>query len=206
VDVTAIGRRLPRHRDGLRCHETRVLDGRDLRWVGPIPTTSAARTALDLAGTDGPRTAERVLAQALRSRLTTEAEVRSLITRARGHHGVGIVARLIDTGPAFDRSEAERLLLELIRRSGLPEPRTNVRVGGYEVDALWDDLDVVVEFDSLTFHGDVLAFRRDRRKSRRLQAAGYDVVPVVWSDLQDAPELVVADISAVLAVARVRNR
>lgn len=206
ADVTAIGRRLPRHRHGVRCHETRRLDGRDLRWVGPVPTTSAARTVVDIAGTEGARPAERLLAHALRSRLTTEEEVRSLLTRSHGHHGAGIVARLVDTGPAFDRSLAERLLLELVRRSGLPEPLMNVRAGGFEVDALWVDLDVVVEFDSLTFHGDVLAFRRDRRKSRRLQAAGYDVVPVVWSDLQDAPEVVVADISAVLALARLRNR
>lgn len=206
VDVTQVRRSSPRDRAGIRCHETRDLDGRDLRWVGPIPTTSAARTVLDVAGTDSDRTAERMLAQALRSKLTTAAEVRSLVTRAHGHHGGGILARLIDTGPAFDRSTAERLLLELIRRSGLPEPRTNARVGGYEVDAWWPDLDVVVEFDSLTFHGDVLAFSRDRRKSRRLQAAGYDVVPVVWTDLTEAPEVVVADLSAVLAVARLRNR
>ena len=206
VHVTAIGTRHLRRRAGIRYHETRSLDGLDLRWVGPVPTTSAARTVLDVAAVDGPRMAERMLAQALRSEVTSATEVRSLVTRARGHHGCGIVARLIATGPAFDRSVAERLLLELVRRAGLPEPRMNARVGGYEVDAWWTDLDVVVEFDSLTFHGDVLAFRRDRGKSRRLQAAGHDVVPVVWTDLQDAPDVVVADLSAVLAVARLRNR
>lgn len=204
--MTAVRAHRARHRAGLRTHATRVLDSRELRWIGPVPATSAARTAFDVAATDGHRSAERLLAEALRSRQTTAAEVRSVVTRSRGHHGAGIVGALIDAGPAFDRSVAERLLLELLRRAGLPEPRTNVRVSGFEVDAFWEDLSVVVEFDSFTYHGDVLAFRRDRRKCARLQAAGYDVVPVVWEDLRAAPEIVVAEIASVLALARVRGR
>lgn len=205
VDVTRTDGAHARSPGGLRCHETRLFEPRDLRWRGPVPVTSGARTALDLAATAGSRTAERVLAEALRARRTSETEVRSLVSRARGHHGVGVLARLIDAGPAFDRSVAERLLLELLRRAGLPEPKTNARLAGWEVDALWPALSVVVEFDSWTFHGDVLAFRKDRRKSADLQARGYAVVPVTWSDLHDAPEVVVANVSAVLATARARR-
>ncbi|MDO9408421.1 hypothetical protein [Patulibacter sp.] len=171
-----------------------------------MPVTSAARTVLDVAGADGRRAAERMLAEVLRSRLTTEHDVRSLVSRSRGHHGVGVVTALIDAGPAFDRSLAERLLLELLRRAGLPEPRTNARAAGFEVDALWADVGLVAEFDSFTFHGDVLAFRTDRRKLARLQAAGFGVVPVLWVDLQDAPEIVVANVASALAVARERTR
>lgn len=205
VDVTVADGRRARARPGVRCHETRLLGSRELRWCGPVPVTSAARTALDLAATDGVRTAERVLAEALRGRLATESEVRSLITRARGHQGVGVLAQVVDTGPAFDRSIAERLLLELLRRANLPEPEMNARVARWEVDALWPDLAVAVEFDSWTFHGDVIAFRKDRRKSAELQARGWAVVPVTWSDLNDAQEVVVATVSAVLATARSRR-
>jgi len=206
VDVLLTTGGSVRSRPGVRCHATRRWDGRDLRWVGPVPVTSAARTVLDAAGLEGVRVAERMLAEALRARRTTETEVRSLVSRSAGHHGAGIVASLIDAGPAFDRSVAERLLLELVRRAGLPGPWTNARAGGFEVDALWEDVGVVVEFDSFTFHGDVIAFRTDRRKVARLKAAGCDVVPVIWTDLRTAPELVAATIAAVLAVARERRR
>lgn len=205
VDVTITGGRSPRHRDGLRRHVTGALDPRDLRWVGPIPTTSPARTALDVAAWAGERAGERVLAGALQQRISSLSEVRSLLSRSYGHHGVGALSRIVDLGPRFDHSVAERLLLELVRRARLLEPRTNVRVVGFEVDALWSGLRVVAEFDSVEFHGDLLAFRRDRRKSAALQAAGYDVVPVVWTDLVDAPESVAATIASVLAVARVRT-
>ncbi len=116
------------------------------------------------------------------------------------------MARVIGAGSVFARSEAERLLLELLRRAGLPQPRMNTRVGGFEVDGLWDAERTVVEFDSFTFHGDRIAVRRDRRKSARLQAQGYDVVPVIWEDLTEHPEVVVGVIASVLAVARERPR
>lgn len=206
VEVTTVAGRRGRSRSGIRVHAIGTWDARDLRWVGPVPVTSAARTVLDLAVRSGRDPAERMLAEALRGRLTDEREIRSLVTRSSGHHGVGVVASLIEAGPAFDRSVAERLFLELVRRSGLPEPQTNVWAGGFEVDALWEDLDVVAEFDSSTFHGDRVAFRKDRRKSARLQAAGYDVVPVIWADLLDSPELVAATVASVLAVARIRRR
>lgn len=206
VDVTVVDGRHRRDRVGIRCHETRSWTSRDLWWVGPVPVTSASRTVLDVAGTDGHRAAERMLAQALRSRLATEQQVRSLVARSSGHHGVGVVASLIDAGPAFDRSVAERLLLELVRRAGLPEPRTNARAAGFEVDVLWSEVGLVAEFDSFTFHGDVIAFRADRRKLARLQAAGFGVVPVLWADLQDAPEVVVAHVASALAVAGERVR
>jgi very-short-patch-repair endonuclease len=161
---------------------------------------------LDVAAEEGPRTGERMLAEALRRRRATEAEVRSVVSRSFGHRGIGVVGRLIDHGAAFDRSVAERLLLELVRRAGLPEPRTNAKVGRFEVDVLWPAFDVVVEFDSFTFHGDVVAFRRDRRKTAALEAAGYVVVPVIWDDLVHRPEVVVAAMSSVLAIAGTRRR
>jgi very-short-patch-repair endonuclease len=159
---------------------------------------------LDIADGGDARLVERVLASVLRGRHATEAEVRALLARSRGRAGLGMIASLVDVGPAFDRSVADRLLLELLVRADLPRPRMNARAGGFEVDGLWESERVVVEFDSFTFHGDRIAFRRDRRKSARLQSLGFDVVPVVWEDLVGAPELVVAVVASVLAVARER--
>jgi very-short-patch-repair endonuclease len=204
IDVSVVGARTVRGRAGVARHRSRSDDKRDLRWIRGLPVTSAARTVLDVAGVEGARTAERMLASALRLRRTTEGEVKGLIARSGGHPGVGVIAALLRSGPAFDRSIAERLLLEPLRRAGLPEPVMNARAGGFEVDGLWARQRCVVEFDSFTFHGDRISFRRDRRKSARLQAAGYVVVPVVWEDLHDAPEVVVANVAAVLAIAGTR--
>lgn len=55
-------------------------------------------------------------------------------------------------------------------------------------------------------HGDRAGFRADRRKIANLRALGCDVVPVVREDLTGSPEVVIAIVSAVLAVARERLR
>ncbi|WP_320671428.1 type IV toxin-antitoxin system AbiEi family antitoxin domain-containing protein [Patulibacter defluvii] len=200
VDVTVIGRN-PGVRPGVRRHRVGSLDPRDLRWIGPIPVTSAARTVLDLAASTTAAFSERALAEAIRAGLTSEGEARSLMARSPGHPGLRTLGCVLCVGPAFDRSVAERLLVELLRRSGLPRAATNATVAGFEVDVVWRDQRVVAEFDGYAFHGDRFAFRRDRRKLARLQAAGYRVVPIVWEDLHDHPETVVAVLATVLAVA-----
>ena len=68
--------------------------------------------------------------------------------------------------PAFTSSEAERRLLELIRAARLPDPRTNVKVGGHEVDLLWPAQRLIVEVDGFAFHSTRAAFERDRRPRR----------------------------------------
>ncbi len=96
------------------------------------------------------------------------------------------------------------------RRSGAPEPRprrdvhpqrgrgpaagarsqrgpagaaVNVRLRGYEVDALWPVQRVAVEVDSLEFHRSPSAFEHDRAKGAALAAAGLSVVRVTWHQL-----------------------
>ena len=97
------------------------------------------------------------------------------------------------------RSEAERALLALIRRAGLPRPETNVRVLGHEVDALWRTRRLVVEVDGFGVHGTRAAFERDRRRDAALVAAGHRVIRVTWRQLAQEPELLVARLAAALA-------
>ena len=78
------------------------------------------------------------------------------------------------------KSRGRRKLLALLRKAGLPPTATNARVAGFEVDVLYAEQKVVVEFDSSTFHGTRSAVERDRRKDAALRLAGYDVVRVTW--------------------------
>jgi very-short-patch-repair endonuclease len=101
--------------------------------------------------------------------------------------------------PQMTRSEAERRLLTLIERAALPRPRTNTRVGRYEVDALWPETRLIVEVDGFAFHGTRAAFERDRRRDADLTAMGFRVVRVTWRQLVDEPHLVVARLAGALA-------
>ena len=101
--------------------------------------------------------------------------------------------------PTLTRSHAERRLLALLRRSGCPNPETNRRLTGYEVDLLWTAQRLVVEFDGFQFHAERAAFERDRRRDAELQARGYRVIRVTWRQLIDDPEAVVDRIQRTLA-------
>jgi very-short-patch-repair endonuclease len=89
-----------------------------------------------------------------------------------------------------------------IRAAALPQARTNVRVAGWLVDAVWDRERIVVEVDGYRFHRTRAKFERDRRMDGRLLMAGYRVLRVTWRQLTHEPELVVAMIATALAVER----
>jgi very-short-patch-repair endonuclease len=126
------------------------------------------------------------VAQARRQDLVTDNLLIDQLIRNRGRRGAGRLRRLLDLerGPALTRSVPERELLELIRASSLPEPETNQVVCGFEVDLLWRERKVVVEFDSRQFHSDPLAFERDRERDAELAANGYLVIRLTYRQLR----------------------
>lgn len=197
LELLVVGRN-PGRRPGVRYRRCDGLDERDWRRRGALVLTSPARTILEEARSGDAATVERLLAQAFRRGLSSEREVRRLLDRLPGRRGTALVRDLVARGPAFDRSRAERMLLELVRRAGLPEPVTNARVAGWEVDAFWPAAGVAAEFDGYAFHHDRLAFAKDRRKWSSLQAAGHPVVSVVWEDLAARPELVAVTLARAL--------
>ncbi len=100
----------------------------------------------------------------------------------------------------FTRSEAERLLKALTARAGLPQPLTNTRLHGREVDALWPAERLIVEVDSYAHHSSRSAFEADRARDATHAAAGYRTLRVTWRQLTETPELVAARLAAALAV------
>lgn len=173
IDVTVPDRRC-RPRPGLRPH-TGTLDEvtvrHDLRLTTPV------RTLRDLT---------RVLDSTTLERATNEAHVLNLIPR---DHAAADVTR----------SEAERRLLDLLRRAALRPTATNAKVAGCEVDVLFAEQRLVIEMDGYAFHRTRAAFERDRRRDADLAAAGYRVVRITWRQLSTEPEAVVARLAAALA-------
>lgn len=199
IDVT-VPHGQPRTRPGLRVHR-RPLPEEDRTEAGGIPVTTPARTIRDLAAHATKRDLGRLIEEAQIQRMLDEASLTRAVSQARGLRGArALRAAAPRTDPSITRSEAERRLLELVRRSALPRPHTNARVKGYEVDALWRDQRLVVEVDGFAYHGGRAAFERDRRKDADLLAAGHRVLRVTWRQLADEPEAVVARIAAALAV------
>jgi hypothetical protein len=135
-DVTVAGRNPGRPR-GIRVHRVAVLDRGEVRIREEIPITAPARTILDLARSSSARELEQAVAEAFALRLTSRRELVAMIDRHPRRPGVRALRRLLDAdhAPARTRSRAERPMLSLIRRAGLPEPEVNARLGRWEVDS-----------------------------------------------------------------------
>lgn len=201
VDVTIAGRNL-RSRPGLRTYRVSSLDHRDVRHLGSIPATAPARTMLDLASVLPFYDFERAVADARTRGLVRDRDLLELLERSGGRRGMRALRKLIqrDRGAGPTRSEAERKLMALVHAAGLPPPKANALVRGFEVDFVWREQRVVVEVDGFAFHSGRQAFERDRARDATLVASGYTVARVTWRQLVAQPEAVVARIAAALAV------
>jgi very-short-patch-repair endonuclease len=189
-------------RDGIRIHRS-PLEARDVAVRLELAVTSPIRTLLDLAA---------VLPQAELDRAVNEAQVRRLVTAEQLHRvaarrpGATALRRSLADEPRVTRSALERRMLALVRRVGLPLPRTNAIVEGHEVDFLWPDQRLIVETDGHHAHSTRARFESDRARDARLVAAGYVVLRFTWRQLVEEPEVVAARLAAALARAGSSSR
>ena len=189
VDVTVVGRRV-RHR-GIRGHESEPLHRPDVRLLRGIPVTAPARSLLDGASELSARDLAAAVEQAQINRLVTRSDIAAALQRAPRRAGARALRALLDE-PAFTRSQAERMLVALLRAATLPQPLFNARIEGFEVDALWRRERVVLEFDSYAFHATRAAFERDRRKTAALARRRYVVLRTTWRELTEASHALIA--------------
>lgn len=192
-------------RPGIRRHRVRTLDPRDIRPRRGIPVTSPARTILDNARHP---LLEAILGTALDKGLVAKREIEDAIARCPTRRlGVKRLRALLNQsgGPRRTRSWGERRLLSLIRDAGLPVPLTNRLLLGFQVDAVWPDLKLVVEVDGHEFHGDRDSFENDRARDAALVAAGYRVIRFTATQLDEQPLVVLGQLAAALALASETN-
>jgi very-short-patch-repair endonuclease len=193
-----------RSRAGIVVHRSRWIHDEDRDEVRGIPVTTVARTIVDLADVlDEERLAKAIKEAEIRRSFDLVAIERVLdrVAGRAGRHRLTKVLAAYRPDPHFTRSEAERRFLELCARHGLPPPAMNRWVGGHEVDAYWEDVDVVVELDGAATHDTRQAFQRDRERDRALATQGVRVVRVTWLDLCGEPRLA-AELRAVRAASR----
>ncbi len=190
--VTAPGTR--RRRPGIDIHQSRGLTSADVCIVDGIPTTTWARTLIDLGAVLPVDRLARALEQAAIARLYDDAELHAAMDRAQGHRGIARLRTALARGdhlmPQQVRSPLEERFLRLVRWADPPLPpvRTNVWLPELgEVDALWAAERVAVELDSARFHAHVGARERDAAKTADLQAAGFHVVRLRWDDVTARP-------------------
>lgn len=150
-------------------------------------------------------------------------DVRGLIADVVQHHGVSAADLVAEVRAAARqrtalsnavlreiwegiRSVAEARLRAALRRAGIPQPLWNHELrqpsDGSLVavpDALWPEVGLVAEIDSMAWHLSPASYRRTQARQRRLVLAGFEVLPISPADLVDDPDAVCAQIRHLLA-------
>jgi hypothetical protein len=188
VDVTVPGRGL-RARNGIQPHSVRKLELRDVIKIDGIPVTSLPRTLLDLAEVVPKDHVIRAITEAERQQLIDLNALNELLARSRGRRGHRPLREILADAviePAT-REEFEHRFFHFCVEAGLPRPKINTLVEGYEVDFAWPDQELIVELDSWAFHRHRKAFEDDRERDTVLQLADYRVIRVTWRKLTREP-------------------
>jgi very-short-patch-repair endonuclease len=194
VEVTADAE----HRcDGVLSHRSRTLRSEHVTIRAGIPVTTVARTLIDLADVLPDRALARAVNEAqIRHRLRLAA----LVDDVRGRRAATRLRSFLEhSDDAPTRSVLEDTFLALIDREGLPRPRVNQRVEGYEVDMVWHRQQLIVELDGRRFHDHRTAFERDRERDADLASAGFTVVRLTWQRLVRQPHREAERLRALLA-------
>jgi len=203
VDVIVIRHRRPRH--GIRVRRAPV-DSRDLRTRHGLPVTSPARSLIDFAATATHREVEDAVAEARVKRLIRPGELEAVAERL-GRRAARMRAFLkAEAGSGITRSRAERNFRAALKRAGLPQPKTDVHLGDYEVDFLWEEERLILEVDGWGVHGHRRAFEHDRKKAMVLGDAGYHVTRVTVRQYTEELLYIIAHVARMLdRRARVRE-
>jgi hypothetical protein len=175
-----------RSRPGIVVHRVRVLPAEDLREFEGIRVTTVPRILLDLApGLSLPDLTRACHEAWIRG--TRPHHIRACIERNPHKHGAGRLR--IAIGEDVTLSMLEDLFLELLRRHGLPRPRTNIDGRGDKVDCHWPQLGLTIELLSYRFHGSRRAFEADVARRRRSNHVAFTYGDVVERAPQTAREL-----------------
>ncbi len=177
-------------------HTTTMLKPIDFVEVDGLRTMSATRTILDLAHARVHiRRVEAAIDSAVRlgSSSPEVLATRLETLRGSGRWGCRLVEELIvDSG---GHTMLERRFLEIVRRVGLPRPRTQVvhRKNGRHVarvDFLFDEAGVVIEVTGRLGHTTPMERARDAQRRNELQDIGRRVYEYTWEDVTERPAFV----------------
>ena len=161
LEVTAERRR---ERPGITAHRCQSLQRRDTTHHYGIPTTSPARTVLDIAPRLPKKQLTRLVNDQLRAKRLRPAALQDILARNPLHPGTKLLAPFLETAASPTDSPFEDDFRAFCATYGLPEPEINFPFKGRRLDAFFPEYNLIVELDGWDFHKDQEAFRDDRER------------------------------------------
>jgi very-short-patch-repair endonuclease len=204
VEITVRGHKGVAQREGRRVHRCVDLHDEEITVESGIPTTTVARTLLDLAAVVPAHHLRRAVERSEQAELFDLVDVRRVLDAHPGRPGrralTVLLADFHDHGETRTRSDLEAIMLQLCLDYDLPRPQVNRYDGVRESDFRWPLHRLVVEVDSWTFHGRTRrAFDGDRARDRARLRDGWRVARFTDRQLLADPAGVARELAVLLA-------
>lgn len=190
VEVT-----VPRDSNG-RCRDGSRVRRRNLKAVDVVERRRLRVTEMGLTIVEAAvrqRGAAKIMDSALQRRIDLRALWHAHL-RNKGRYGSPAARRLLQLAEDGAHSEAERLLIRLLKVARITGWRANYPSAGYRIDVAFPKQMVAIETDGLAFHSDSDDFHTDRVRQNAIALAGWQVLRFTWLDLTAYPERVIAEI------------
>ncbi|MFM7064861.1 MAG: type IV toxin-antitoxin system AbiEi family antitoxin domain-containing protein [Actinomycetes bacterium] len=192
---------------GVRVHRLCDLGDEHCATVRGLPTTTLDRALVDVASVVSKVRLGHLVDQVTITDRSTSVGRIARTLRQVNRRGRKNITNLVDVlnerspGEPAPRSSLEQRFDALIAASGLPAPRREHPVTGADghvglVDRFWPEADLVGEVDGRVWHSREAAMAKDRARDRAAAAQGLIVLRFLDQELDDCPELVVADLVA----------
>lgn len=181
-----------------------AVDPRDADFRNWLRVTTVPRTCLDLA-----RQGEQDrLETALRLRKADPARLAQSLERGRGRRGQVLARLAVSEISANPWAFSERVLHRHLVTAGVlgwtANPPVRLRSGVRHPDIAIEDIKLAIEMDGREFHGDAVAFEKDRARQNEFVEAGWTVLHFTWKQLTNHPESVIATIVTTISALRRR--
>jgi hypothetical protein len=175
--------------------------------VEGLPTTTVARTLVDLTAKLSPKWMAHVLDEALAARLTGIDDVNDVFhdVARPGRTGSKLCRELLATRLGSDTVTAtrlERVGMRVFERGGLVRPEFQFPAPWdptRSIDFAWPWCRVGCECDSKRWHTRVRDFQTDRSRDNRALDFGWRIYRFTWDDFVRRPHEIVAQLRSALA-------
>lgn len=193
VEVTVPRGRWPDARRGVVVRR-RDVDRLDLSTYRDVPVTGIALTAIEAAVVAGAQLLDRALQTCVDFDWVYRAHCRNL-----GRHGSAAASALLVAAADRAASQAERLLVGMLRHAGITGWVVGHAWEGYLIDVAFPAQRIAIEVDGWAWHMTPERFVRDKRRQNAIVNGRWHVLRFSWHDLVERPDEVIDTVRTALA-------
>jgi hypothetical protein len=195
LEVTTTAQRA---RPGITTHRCPSFQPRDITRQHGVPTTTRARTLLDLAPQLPARQLTRLVHDERREGRIRRAALADIVARNPLHPGTKLLRPFAEDQANPTNSDFEDAFRAFIAKYNLPTPEINIDLARKQADVYFPHHGLIVELDGWGFHNTREAFEEDRERDAENLRHGRGTIRITRERFDTTPDREAARLHEIL--------